>query len=302
MRHLTTFKETRHAALFTDYLVAEGVAAVAEEENGEWAVWVREENQIESAKEKLEKFLVDPENSRYRTAQTEAVKIRKQEAQKQEQAKKNLVDIRRQWRAGQGGRPIQLTMFTMIICGVIFVMTGFGDSRVAMFGKVGRSIGIRDQLRFRVQGGSEFAELRAGQVWRVWTCQLMHGDILHILMNMLLLWVLGGQLEARKGPLFLAIFMLVSGAVAIGVQMGADPMSFPIGMSGIGYGTFGYIWIKSRLDPRSGLMMSDQMVLMLLAWFVLCFAGVFGSIANWAHAGGLACGTLWAYLSSLQRK
>ena len=71
-------------------------------------------------------------------------------------------------------------------------------------------------------------------------------------------------------------------------------------MSGVNYGLFGYIWMKGKFDPGDGLELNPTTITILLAWFVICFTGVFGNIANGAHAGGLAVGAAWGYLSALR--
>jgi GlpG protein len=68
-------------------------------------------------------------------------------------------------------------------------------------------------------------------------------------------------------------------------------------MSGVVYGLFGYIWMKGKFDPGDGLMLHSTTIMVMLFWFVFCFFGSL-NIANGAHAGGLAVGTLWGYLSS----
>jgi GlpG protein len=73
------------------------------------------------------------------------------------------------------------------------------------------------------------------------------------------------------------------------------------GMSGVGFGLFGYLWVKSRLEPRLGLEMPSQSVLLMVGWFVLCWLGAFGAIANVAHTAGLLLGLLLAAAPSWWR-
>jgi GlpG protein len=68
------------------------------------------------------------------------------------------------------------------------------------------------------------------------------------------------------------------------------------GMSGVLYGLFGYIWIRSLCDPSSGLVLSSSTVGMMLVWFFLCLVNVIPNVANWAHGGGLFLGMLWGAL------
>jgi GlpG protein len=74
------------------------------------------------------------------------------------------------------------------------------------------------------------------------------------------------------------------------------------GMSGVVYGLLGYIWIRGKMDPGSGLYLHPSTVWMMIIWFVLCVAGLFGAIANTVHAVGLGLGMAWGFLSSLRHR
>jgi len=69
-------------------------------------------------------------------------------------------------------------------------------------------------------------------------------------------------------------------------------------MSGVVYGLFGYIWMRGKFDPASGLFIDQRSVILMMVWFGLCFTGWVGPIANIAHGGGLAVGALWGWLSA----
>jgi len=71
------------------------------------------------------------------------------------------------------------------------------------------------------------------------------------------------------------------------------------GMSGVVYGLLGYIWVRGKLDPGSGLYLHQTTVIMMLVWLAFGFTGIL-SIANGAHLGGLVVGLGWGYLSSLR--
>ena len=70
-------------------------------------------------------------------------------------------------------------------------------------------------------------------------------------------------------------------------------------MSGVVYGLLGYVWMKGKFDPSSGLFVHPQTVTMMLIWLVLCMTPVIPHIANTAHAVGLAVGVATGFLSSL---
>jgi len=73
-------------------------------------------------------------------------------------------------------------------------------------------------------------------------------------------------------------------------------------MSGVLYGLLGFLWMQSRFNPGSGARLGNPIVVMMLAWLVLCWSGVleiFGiRVANTAHATGLATGLLLGFFSA----
>jgi len=71
-------------------------------------------------------------------------------------------------------------------------------------------------------------------------------------------------------------------------------------MSGVIYGLLGYVWLRGKFDPGSGLYLHPSTVTMMIIWFFLCLTGIVGSIANVTHAVGLGMGMAWGYLSSLR--
>ena len=123
----------------------------------------------------------------------------------------------------------------------------------------------------------------------------LHFGLLHILFNLYWLFHLGGMIEHNLGSRRLGLLVLASG-VAGNVAQYLMQGPFFGGMSGVVYGLFGYVWIRSRFDSSSGLMLHPSTVTVMLVWFALCWTGFLGPIANWAHTGGLAAGVLWAWL------
>jgi GlpG protein len=143
-------------------------------------------------------------------------------------------------------------------------------------------------------------EIRHGEIWRLFTPILIHFSILHILFNMLWLRDLGSMIEARQSSVLLALLVLViaAGSNLAQVYIGKAP-NFG-GMSGVVYGLLGYVWIRGRFDPGSGLFVHQTTVTMMLIWLVACFSGILGPIANTAHVVGLLMGSIWGYLASLR--
>jgi GlpG protein len=111
----------------------------------------------------------------------------------------------------------------------------------------------------------------------------------------------GGAVESRRGQVrFLALVL----AIAILSNLGQYLWNGPIfgGMSGVVYGLFGYIWVKSRFEPQIGLSMPPSTVAWLIGWFFLCYTPLLGNVANTAHLVGLIVGASVSYFPVLWRQ
>jgi len=68
------------------------------------------------------------------------------------------------------------------------------------------------------------------------------------------------------------------------------------GLSGVVYGVFAYLWIKSLLRPDMGILLSNTSVAIMIGWLLLGFTNSVGAIANLAHLGGLITGVILAFI------
>jgi membrane associated rhomboid family serine protease len=146
----------------------------------------------------------------------------------------------------------------------------------------------------------ENGEIRRGEVWRLLTSALPHGDPLHLLFNLYWMWVFGTLVEKVFGIWrTLAIFMLlavVSGAAEFALLRGG------IGLSGVGYGLFGMVWVLSKRDARFTGAVDSKTVQLFVGWFFFCIFLTYSGypIANIAHAVGCGTGALlgWTIATS----
>jgi GlpG protein len=139
-----------------------------------------------------------------------------------------------------------------------------------------------------------FQSIGQGQVWRLVTPILIHFSVLHIFFNMWWLRDLGAAIEFHRGSGRFALLVL---AIAVASNVAQFRMSGPAfgGMSGVVFGLFGYIWIKSRTQPESGFYVHPNTAFWVMVWFFLCMTGTVGAIANWAHGVGLIVGLVIGY-------
>jgi GlpG protein len=148
------------------------------------------------------------------------------------------------------------------------------------------------------------ASLKKGELWRVFTPIFPHGNTLHLLFNVLAIIQLGQIVERMEGTLRFAIFVLIT-AVVSSLLQGLLPEKFfgyPFfgGLSGVVFGLFGFLLMKSNLRPELGVRLSQTSVIIMLGWMVAGFTGMMGPIANMAHLGGFLAGVVLAYWDAQQ--
>ena len=138
----------------------------------------------------------------------------------------------------------------------------------------------------------------------------MHGSILHVLGNMLFLWIFGNNVEDRLGPIWFLCFYLFVGIVATATHVAFNTGSTvpTIGASGAIAGVMGaYIvwWPHAKVLSLIPIVFFIGFVELPAAavlgiWFVMqFFTNPNEGIAWLAHVGGFVAGAAIAY--SLRR-
>ncbi len=153
--------------------------------------------------------------------------------------------------------------------------------------------------------GPFLVKIRQGEIWRLFTPALLHRDFLHILFNMIWLWMLSRPIEERIGPWKTLFFVLTVGIISNMAQylMGGP---FFLGYSGVITGMAGFIWMRRKKAPWEGYPI-PLTTLYFLGFFVLAMSALQGvslllrlftsiqvspHIANTAHITGALVGIL----------
>jgi membrane associated rhomboid family serine protease len=147
------------------------------------------------------------------------------------------------------------------------------------------------------------AEIRRGQWWRLITSVLPHLDIFHLVFNLYWLWVLGTRIEGIYGHLKTALLMLL---LAIGSNAMEFALAAPgVGLSGVGYGLFGLLYVVARHDERFEGAIDRRTESLFIAWFFICIflttTNTF-NVGNVAHGAGAVIGVLIAYAIVLPKR
>lgn len=144
----------------------------------------------------------------------------------------------------------------------------------------------------------------AGQCMTIFSAMFMHGGWLHLLGNMLYLWIFGDNVEDRFGHLKFLIFYLLTGVAATFAQMLADPTSTVpnLGASGAIAGVLGaYLLLFPRQRVRVlffRFIIPMPAIVVIGFWILLqvinqassVYAASSGGVAYMAHIGGFIAG------------
>ena len=132
-------------------------------------------------------------------------------------------------------------------------------------------------------------EVLSGQLWRLFTPIIIHFGILHIAFNMVWLYQLGSAIEQNYSIKRFAVLVLI---ISLTSNLAQFIWSGPLfgGMSGVVYGLLGYIWTQGKFNPYARIGLNQNIAIMMLIWFVICWLGLVGNIANMAHTIGLVAG------------
>lgn len=134
------------------------------------------------------------------------------------------------------------------------------------------------------------AQIEHGQLWRLVTPMFLHFGPVHLFFNMMWLWTLGRMLETLlRGTRFVLLVLVIAMVSNIAQALFGGGTNFG-GMSGVVYGLFGFVVVYGKLSPMGGLHLDPRTVRYMLIWLVVCFTGLLGPIANWAHTFGLLAG------------
>jgi GlpG protein len=292
--HVRTEAEGR---VLSAHLSVEGIEnRVEAEPDGSWAVWAHSEDQLEHAATLLREFSENPGDPRYGQAIQRAQDQRRAEERAAEAAKRRFFDRGKLFPERFYGLGV-LTAGLIAVSILVTLISGFGDAA-----------GPRGWLsitRYRFEDGfilwrPGLSEIQRGELWRLFTPAFIHFGILHLLFNMLWLKDLGSLIEHLQGRARLLALVLVLAALSNLVQYQIGGPSFG-GMSGVVYGLLGYVWLRGRLDPASGLHVDRQTMIFMMVWFFLCLFHIIPNVANAAHGAGFAVGLLWGGVSAWSR-
>jgi GlpG protein len=296
MRKIGQLEDEDRSELFSAYLFVHGIDARTETIEPPppgrpfWQIWVLDEDRVDEAKALFSRFLSMPDAEEFQKSAAAAAAERLRRSR--EEAETEPTAARAAWlsRMSAGTAAGDAGVWPMGgVCGIVLVLVAV---LYLMMGLGPVQPWIRELL-FSSEG------LRHGQVWRLFTPVLLHADIWAVLFDLLWWMDLGRGLEARIGSRrFLVFFLGLSAAGTLASWIAVPAGAGGVGLLGVVYGLFGYIWLRNRLDGTFGMPLPAVTGGLLLAFLAL---GAFGMMDPGTTAAVVSClllGALWGWLHS----
>lgn len=288
MRQIGTIPEKKQAERFVHFLASQHIEATLRplQETG-YAVWVIDEDRVAAARQQLAAFLTMPDDAQFDVATGHQPREARSFLRRSTPLDRGRsLDVRTEILPPRRLSPVPVTWFFI---GVSVAVT--------LLAQVPAFTPVISKLYFSAYLGTAFPDIRAGEIWRLVTPIFLHGGLLHLLFNMLWLYQLGGQIEARESSRYMAVMVLVLATLCNTAQYIVSGPLF-VGMSGVVYGLLGYLWMMTQFQVATRYILSQQTVMFMLLWLGLCLVGIIPHVANTEHVVGLLLGVAWGFIRS----
>lgn len=177
-----------------------------------------------------------------------------------------------------------------VICGLISIILFVG---INMEGK------LDNWEIYKKWGSPSSTDIFNGSYWGLITSNFLHTELWHIGFNLYWLWIFGKKIEYESKKTFYGLLILSSALVSSLSELSfADTTG--IGLSGVDYSLFGFIFVKSRTTEVYRNYLDNKTIRLFIFWLFLCIVLTrtrTWNVGNAAHIGGLLWGMMLAYIS-----
>jgi membrane associated rhomboid family serine protease len=215
--------------------------------------------------------------------------------------------------------PVVTILLILANVAVFLLQTVAGDSFTYAFAMIPAEV-------LPAQGRSPFSGVNVEPAWvTLFTSMFLHGGWMHLIGNMLYLWIFGNNLEDTLGKIRFLFFYLACGAAAAVVHLVTNPASVvpTVGASGAIAGVLGgYILLFPHARISTLVIFLFITVIEIPAkvvlgvWFLLQLLNAVlgsgmmlvrggeeaGGVAFWAHVGGFVAGYVLIRLMGGRRR
>ncbi|MCP4763798.1 MAG: rhomboid family intramembrane serine protease [archaeon] len=132
-----------------------------------------------------------------------------------------------------------------------------------------------------------------GEIWRIYTLFtsiFMHGDLSHLISNMLGLLIFGSTIEKLFSKIYYLTTYILSGIIGSIFSLILSPSSIGLGASGAIFGLMGAVFIILSRENKIVLIYG-------IIYIAISISNSFlPGIGTWAHIFGLLGGFMFGYL------
>ena len=188
----------------------------------------------------------------------------------------------------------------ILIAIAISILSNFGSAVAIIEPLTFTKISISNQgfISFMSAQQTFFSE---NEWWRLITPMFLHFSFAHLAFNCLWIYVLGEKIERIDGKFIFLLLIIFSGIFSNLLQYTWTSSSLFGGLSGVIYGMLGYCLIMEMESNYDRYGLPPGLYLFMVVWLILGFLGIldlfgFGSVANFAHLGGMLSGLMFAMI------
>lgn len=180
---------------------------------------------------------------------------------------------------------------------VITILMGFIS--VLMFIGINLEGNAESWDAYRKWGSPTTTDIFNGHIWGLLTSNFLHVEVWHIGFNLYWIWLLGKKIEFESSRMQY-LFLVISAAIVCSLAQLGFSSTTGIGLSGIVYAFFGYIYVQATVSEEYHEFLDKRTTNLFFIWLVLCLVLTHFkvmNIANAAHMAGLIWGVVIAYSS-----
>lgn len=204
---------------------------------------------------------------------------------------------------------MKATLTILIICVAVFIAQ-VAAPKVDYREKFDELNGLEEAILFSVVT-TTFAlipvDALSGNYWQFFTYMFLHGDIMHLFINMFVLVIFGSIIEKTLGTKTYIYLFIISGLgsgflyILLSYIFSTSSFIWPmLGASGAIFGimaAYGILFPKNWIIMFPGIPMPASVAVIVFAGVEFFFGvtGLQSGVANFGHLGGLVFGVIFIF-------
>ena len=157
---------------------------------------------------------------------------------------------------------------------------------------------IENQLVEKAVYSPAIEEIKSGEVWRLFTNVFIHKNLIHFLINLLLLYKLGRIIEETSGLSYILTITLI--AIPLNSYLEFSMSKTPLfgGLNALILTFYGFIVLRAMYDTRYFSKIQPGSFFFMGAWLASGFLNIFHINMSYGALFGLILGMLWGFFSA----